>query len=135
MPGSCPESSENMIYGTGVDIINTERLEAMRGDYGDPFFKKTFSEKEYETGTGSADPIAFFTGRFAAKEAVFKALRISSSAFRFSDIETLNDDSGWPYVVLYGHTKDHYDEIGIERLHISLSGDSGYVVAFVICEK
>jgi len=123
-----------MVYGIGVDIFDTGRLNYPRGQYDDPFFKKTFTEKELEAGISRADPIAYFAGRFAAKEAVFKALHISSGEFRWSDIETLNDDSGQPYVVLHGHAKKHFDDIGAQRLHISLSNDGGSSVAFAVCE-
>ena len=123
-----------MIYGIGVDILSTNRLEDLRGKYDDSFFRKTFSEKEYEAGVKRTDPIKYFSGRFAAKEAVFKALDIDSGAFRFSEIETLNNGSGKPYVVLYGRVKQFCEDKGIKRLHISLSNDKGYVTAFVICE-
>ena len=123
-----------MIYGIGVDIITSARLNDLRGKYDDSFFKKTFTEKEYEAGLKRADPIAYFAGRFAAKEAVFKALDINSGAFRFSDIETLSDDSGRPYVNLYGHVKERFDGLGAVRLHISLSSDGDYIIAFAVCE-
>ena len=124
-----------MIYGIGGDIISVNRLEDLRGKYDDPFFSKTFTEKEYETGIGRADPVLYFTERFAAKEAVFKALDIDSDKFRFTDIETLNDDTGRPRVVLHGSTKELFDEIGLKSLHVSLSNDGGYAAAFAICEK
>jgi len=123
-----------MIGGIGVDILSDARLSSLRGKYDDPFFRKAYTEKEYDEGMRRADPITYFTERFAAKEAVFKALNISSAEFRFDDIETLNNDSGKPYVVLYGHTKKRFDELGIKNLHISLSSDGGYVAAFAVSE-
>ena len=123
-----------MIYGIGVDILSVAQLNDLRGKYDDPFFSKTYSEKEYEAGLGRSDPIMYFAGRFAAKEAVLKALKINSGAFRFSDIETMNDDSGRPYVNLYGHTKELFDSLGSGRLHISLSRDVDYVIAYAVCE-
>ena len=123
-----------MIYGTGVDIMHTTRLEALRGKYDDPFFKKTFSEKEYKAGMCRADPIIYFSERFAAKEAVFKALNVSSGKFRWNEIETPDDDSGKPYVVLHGIAKEICNEAGIRCIHISLSSDNGFVIAFAICE-
>jgi len=123
-----------MIYGIGVDIMAMARLEDLRGKYDDPFFTSTFTEKEFEEGVRRADPIAYFAGRFAAKEAVFKALRIDSNEFRWSDIETLGDDSGKPFVVLYGYAKELFNRVGAGRLHISLSNDGGYAAAFAICE-
>lgn len=123
-----------MIFGIGVDVLNTARLEDLRGKYDDPFFRRTFTEKEYEAGIDRDDPILYFSGRFAAKEAVFKALNIVSSAFRFGDIETLNDDTGKPFVVLHGYVNEYCSEMGIKRMHISLSNDGGYAIAFVVCE-
>ena len=123
-----------MIYGIGVDIIDMSRMEALRGKYDDPFLRKTFTEKELEAGMARADPVVYFSERFAAKEAVLKALRIDSGDFKFSDIETLNDGSGKPYVILYGYAKTLYDEIGGRNLLISLSYDGGSAVAFAVCE-
>jgi len=123
-----------MIYGIGVDILSTARLYDPQGKYDDSFHRKTFTGKEYKEGISRTDPAVYFCERFAVKEAVLKSLNIGSNEFRFIDIETLNDDSGKPYVILNGHAKKHCDEIGIKRLHISLSNDGGFVAAFVICE-
>ena len=123
-----------MIHGIGVDIFASRRIGDMRGKYDDPFFKKTYTDKEYAEGIGRADPVTYFSERFAVKEAVFKALNIKSSEFRWSDIETLNDGSGKPYVVLYGYTKRLNDELGIKSIHVSISSDSGYIAAFAVCE-
>ena len=123
-----------MIVGIGVDILSVARLENLRGKYDDSFFKKTFTKAEYETGLKRPDPIIYFTQRFAAKEAVFKALNVKSAAFRFNEVETLNDDSGKPYVVLHGEAKRLRDEAGIKRILISLSSDGGYAIAYAVCE-
>jgi len=123
-----------MICGIGVDILRTDRIGDLRGKYDDPFFEKTFTGNELAAGMSRADPIAYFAGRFAAKEAVLKALGAGSDAFRFRDIETLSDDLGKPYVNLYGCMKERFDAIGARRIHISISGDGDYVTAFAICE-
>ena len=123
-----------MIYGVGVDIVVVAQLEDLRGKYDDPFFRKTYTVKEFEAGMERSDPIRYFAGRFAAKEAVFKALNVNSAAFRWSDIETLNNDSGLPCISLYGKSKEHFDEIGGRFLRVSISYDSSYAVAFALCE-
>ena len=124
-----------MIHGIGVDILSTSRLEKLRGEYDDPFFRKVFTKDEYLSAMGRNDPTQYFAERFAAKEAVFKALNSNSGEFRFSDVETLNDESGKPYVVLYGSVKEYCDIAGISSVLISLSSDVGYAVAFAVCEK
>lgn len=123
-----------MIYGIGIDIVSIARLEALQGQYNDPFFKKTYTEAEHTAGMGRPNPIIYFSERFAVKEAVFKALHISSVTFRFNEIETLNDGFGQPYVILYGGAKKALVEAGVKRIHVSLSNDSGFVIAYVICE-
>ena len=124
-----------MIYGIGVDTLSTARLEALEGRYDDPFFRKTYTDAEYSAGISRRDPIVYFSERFAAKEAVFKALNITSTEFRFNEIETLNDDTGKPYVNLYGCARRMQDEAGVRHIHISLSSGGGYVTAFAVCEK
>lgn len=123
-----------MIYGIGIDVLSTAKLDDLRGNFDDPFYCKTFTAAEYDAGLKRADPLAYFCERFAAKEAVFKALNISSAEFRFTDIETLNNETGMPYITLYGSAKRLSDELGIKRLHISLSCDGGYAAAFAVCE-
>jgi len=124
-----------MIHGVGVDIQDSARLESLRGKYSDPFFSATYTEAEYEVGIGKPDPILYFTERFAAKEAVFKALNVNSTEFRFTDIETRNDDTGKPVVALYMYTRKLYEEKGINSVHLSISNDNGFVVAIAVCEK
>ena len=124
-----------MICGIGVDILDTARLEPLRGKYDDPFFKKTYTGAEYSAGIARPDPILYFSERFAAKEAVFKAISNDSGGLRFSEIETLNDDSGKPYVNLYGRAKELCDKMGIKSLLISISSDGGHAAAFAVCES
>ena len=123
-----------MIYGVGIDILEVSRLETLRGRYDDPFFTKTYTGAERAAAMERADPIVWFAGRFAVKEAVFKALGVSSAAFRWSDIETLNDAAGRPYVVLRGEAKRAADEAGVRRVFVSLSNDGGFVAAFAVAE-
>ena len=123
-----------MIYGIGVDIMDIARLETLRGKYDDPFFVKTFTDSERSAALRRRDPIRYFAKRFAAKEAVFKALNGRPDAFRFNEIETLNDERGQPYVVLYGETRKFQELAGIGHIHISLSDDGGFVIAYAVCE-
>jgi phosphopantetheine--protein transferase-like protein len=124
-----------MIHGIGVDILGTARLESLRGKYDDPFFGKTYTAAELEAGIKKPDPVTYFAGRFAAKEAVFKALGVSAAGFRPDDVETLNDDTGKPYVVLYGEAKKHMESAGIRQVFISLSNEKSLVSAYAVCEK
>ena len=123
-----------MIHGIGVDIVSVAHMEGLRNRYNDPFFQKTYTVRERETALQKKDPIHYFAGRFASKEAVFKALHISPDAIRLNEIETLNDEMGCPYVNLFGQAKEVMEKAGFTRILISLSGDNGLIIAFAVCE-
>ena len=124
-----------MIHGIGIDILAVARLEGLRNMYDDPFFQKTYTAKEREIALLHSDPIRCFAERFAAKEAVFKALHVHPDAILLNEIETLNDGTGRPYVNLYGRAKAAMSEAGFTNIFVSLTGDDELVAAFVVCEK
>ena len=123
-----------MIRGIGADIVSERHLESLRGRYDDPFFQKTFTEREREAAMLRKDPVMYFTERFAAKEAVFKSMRISPDSMRLDEIETLNDDKGCPCVNLCGKMKEMMDVAGGARVFVSITSDNGFAAAFAVCE-
>ncbi len=123
-----------MIYGIGVDILDISRLSWLSGKLDDPFIQKTYTTRECTASMMRTDPINYLAERFAAKEAVFKALRIESDTFNLNEIETLNDQLGRPNINLYGKTKEVMEEEGIKCISISLSYDNNLVIAFAVCE-
>ena len=117
----------------GVDLMRLSRIKPLDGQWDDPFFKKTFTEREREFCLTARDPILAFAKAFAAKEAVFKALRIDN-AFRFNRVEILRDETGQPTVTLYGPLRAQAEEMGICRINLSLSCDKDLVIAFAVSE-
>ena len=124
-----------MIHGVGVDLIDERRLGPLADPLTDPFITKVYTGAEQTEALASHDPRRYYAERFAAKEALFKALRISGEGVRLNEIETLNDETGAPFIRLYGNLEQRARELGITAIHVSLSNDSPYSTAFVVCEK
>lgn len=125
------------IYGIGTDIVKCERIATMWNEHGDNFARRILTNYELQAFAAQKNnQIAFLAKRFAAKEAIVKAL---GTGFRDSvfltqvGIET--DLVGKPTVVFYGETKEYVDSLGLFDVHISLSDELDYVVAFVIISK
>ena len=114
-----------MIIGIGVDVCSVDRIKdaSVRPGFVDRVF--TLSEQ-----TGSDQTRA---GRFAAKEALAKALGAPGD-LRWADCEVLADETGRPNLIVTGTVADRVEELGINRLHVSISHDGGLAVAMVVCE-
>lgn len=113
-----------MIIGTGIDIVEVERIEKAVKRSGDDFLRKIFTSREVEYAKSKRLSAMHLAGRFAAKEAVLKAF--SRGQFNFKDIEILNDDVGRPFCVL---NKNGFDIL------ISISHTEKYAVACAVVEK
>jgi holo-[acyl-carrier protein] synthase len=121
-----------MIRGIGVDIIDIPRIRAVAERWGDRFLQRVFTGSELRHCFAKLDPHQHLAARFAAKEAVSKALAIGwRGDFRWKDIEVVNDSSGRPHVHLHGRLEHHLESTVV---HISLSHSDLHVVAMAILE-
>ena len=118
------------LLGIGTDILQRDRLlqEYLREE--DPFCRKTFTEKELLEAAGEGDRKGYLSGRFCAKEAVFKALGRSSEGFVMKDIEILRGKYGQPEVSLLGEVKEKAARRDICRILLSLSYEEEWIVAY-----
>lgn len=124
-----------MILGLGTDIVSTERLDRMVEAYGDRFLNRVFTRREVETAELRATLCERLGTRFAAKEACMKALGTGwRGGVQFTDIEVRKHPSGMPELVLTGAAKERADELGVERISVSLSHESQMAMAVVILE-
>jgi holo-[acyl-carrier protein] synthase len=114
----------------GVDIIEISRIEAVIKRWGITFLERVFTPSELES-FGKASSLA---ARFAAKEAVLKAIGACDKGIGWQDIEILAESSGKPLVKLTGKAKLQADASAITKFNISLSHSRDYAVAFVIGE-
>lgn len=124
-----------MIHGIGTDVLDIDKIKALKADYTDSFFCKAFTDCERDQAFSRTDPDIFFATRFAAKEAVFKCLGIDGNHVRLCDIEIITDSLGIPRVRLCGMLHAVAEQQGIKNIHLSLSWDGPCALAFAIAEK
>ncbi len=119
----------------GTDIVEIARIKKSYKRFGESFLSHVYSKREQGLLTGKAQDVAFLAGRFAAKEAIYKALSANISyGIAWKDMEVLRGSSGNPYVELSGLAKTRADELGIKKTHISISHSKEFAIAFVTTE-
>lgn len=124
-----------MIFGIGNDIIEVERIKILL-DKDDSFVRKVYTESEIEYCRSKKNASESFAARFAAKEAMFKAMGTGwRGEMTFRDIEVSNDSLGKPEVVVSGAVKAFVLEKHISHIHISLSHVKQMAIATIILEK
>ena len=120
----------------GVDIVELRRIEKMVDEKGEAFLNRIFTQQERKSAekypASSMQLAGHFAKRFAAKEAVAKALGTGFGASAgMHEIEVVNDDKGAPKVVCHGAAKT---TLGKCQVHLSLSDDGHYAIAYAIVE-
>lgn len=119
-----------MILGIGNDIIEVDRIEAAIQRHGQRFVHRVFSEQEATYCQFHADAPRHFAGRFAAKEAVVKALGTGfQNGIGWADIQILNDGQGKPEVILSPRVKEL---CGASRVLVTISHCKLYAMATAI---
>jgi holo-[acyl-carrier protein] synthase len=108
-----------MISGIGIDVVEKKRFEGAVARWGDRFLGRIFSDEEIRLCREKGDRIGAFAARFAAKEAILKALGIGwTGGIRWQDMEILNTKSGSPAIRLSGKVERL---VAGRALHLSLS--------------
>ena len=121
-----------MIVGIGVDVVLVERF--ARAVARTPLLaERLFTEAERLTPSGNARSAESLAARFAAKEAVAKALG-APSGLHWHDCEIVSDPDGRPWLTVSGTVAAAAAERGVARWHLSLSHDGGIASAMVIAE-
>jgi len=128
-----------MIFGIGIDLIEIERIKAELEKHGDRFCKMVFTEKEIEYCRRNKNlniQAQCFSGRFAAKEAFFKAIGIGlQNGLGWKDVEVMKDKLGKPNIALKNKSLRLIKDEKISNIHLSISHSKHYATAFVILEK
>jgi holo-[acyl-carrier protein] synthase len=120
-----------LIKGFGVDIVEIDRVEKAM-ERRKKFIGRIFTEKEAKYCSRRPKPAAHFALRFAAKEAVAKALGTGIGLISWRDIEVINEKKGKPKVILKGKAKEVAAKEGVEEIFISLSYTRGNAIASAI---
>ncbi|ABS33683.1 holo-ACP synthase [Clostridium botulinum] len=123
-----------MIYGIGTDITEIRRIEkAITRNKN--FINKLFTKNEMDLWEKKNFKLEFIAGRFAAKEAVSKALGTGIRDFNFKDIEIINNELGKPQVILKPKAEDIIRKISQSyKIHLSISHEKEYAIAYALLE-
>ena len=113
----------------GTDIVKVSRIKTLIDNNKETFLNKIFTAKEIEYCNSNANPEIHFSGKYAAKEAVKKALLSNDLIEQISlkDIEILNKDNKAPYVVI-----EHIMDL---NYNVSISHEEEYAIAFALIQK
>jgi len=125
------------VLGIGIDAVSIARMRrvADASERGSRFRARVFTDNERRNCEGRKDPAECFAARFAAKEAVMKALGAEGIAFAFRDIEVTRARSGAPSIVLHGRVAERAKSLGAGRIHVSLTHAEPLALASVVVER
>ena len=116
---------------TGIDIIEIARISNVLNKYGVRFLNRIYTDSEQRYCRGRAAQLA---SRFAAKEAVMKALGTGIRGVGWKDIEINRERGGPPYVQLHGRGQARASKMGLSEISLSLSHSNDFAVASVVGE-
>ena len=121
------------IAGTGLDIVETERIRKSVEQFGDRFLNRVFLPSEIEYCRGMKFPELHFAARFAAKEAISKAFGTGiGRELGWKDMEICRRASGEPFVVLHGKGAELAKQRGVTIVFVSLSHCRDYAAASAV---
>lgn len=116
-----------MIIGTGIDITEVRRMRQAIEKWGDTFLERLFTKAELENAKSRGSLYQHLAGRFAAKEAVFKAL--GDMALSWKDVQIINDSQGKPHCSILNGKGEKIE------VHISISHIKNYATAIAVITK
>jgi len=125
-----------MIVGVGIDIVDISRIDRLLKEYGDQFTGRILATAERPAFAASSRPVWFLANRFAAKEALSKAL---GTGLRYPvtlhAISVSSDSVGKPSFGFHGPLPEYLASRGVVRHHLGLSHEKGMACAVVVLEQ
>lgn len=116
-----------MIIGLGIDVVELERFEAS-------ITRTPALRDKLFTDAEASLPVQSLAARFAAKEAMAKALG-APGGMEWHDCEVVSEESGRPVLTVRGTVRARADALGVKHLHLSLTHDAGVASAVVVLES
>jgi holo-[acyl-carrier protein] synthase len=123
-----------MIRGIGVDIVEVDRIRRAAARWGDGFLSRVFTAGERRHAVVSRTSAERLAGRFAAKEAVMKALGLGWRRMAWHEIEIEADRLGRPVVRLTGQAAQAAADLGVQAWFVSISHTRDLAVAHAVAE-
>lgn len=122
-----------MIRGIGTDMVLVSRIEAVLGRQGERFARRILTESEWQRFAAHKQPARYLAKRYAAKEAILKALGTGlAQGMSWQHIQIDNDRLGAPLVRLSGVAASYLEQGGGGRMLLSLSDEREQALAFAI---
>ena len=122
-----------MIFGVGIDVLKMDRVDALYRQYGQKFGQRILMAEEIKLFHGHPRQERFLAMRFAAKEAIVKAMGTGfSNGMWVRDTGVMPDRFGRPEIIFSARGQSKCDELGIGDGHLTLSDEAGLVVAVAI---
>lgn len=119
-----------IIFGIGIDVVEVDRIESAIERLGDVFLTRLFTDREREYCARQKRPALHYAARFAAKEAVSKALGTGiGGQAGWLDMEVERAESGAPRMLFSGNAADFLVQQGILEVQVSLSHAKEYAAA------
>lgn len=121
------------IIGIGTDIVECLRIAKMIERHDELFLNRVYTRKEIQYSSSRKAATQHYAGRWAAKEAVLKALGTGwSRGIKWTDIEVVSELSGKPHLDIHGIGQEICDEMGITEIFISISHSRSHATATAI---
>jgi holo-[acyl-carrier protein] synthase len=122
-----------VIFGIGTDVVQLSRVERMWERYGDLFARRVLMDDEYGLFASAKRPPRFLAMRFAAKEAVVKAMGTGfSNGMWVRDVGMMPNPLGQPQVIYSERGRATCDRLGIGDGHLTLTDEAGLIVAVAV---
>jgi holo-[acyl-carrier protein] synthase len=122
-----------MIVGLGIDVCSVARMRESLERFGERMWARILTDGERADLGGRADRATALAGRFAAKEALFKAMS-GAPGVGFHDLELRGAPRRRPEATLRGAARALADELGVRRVHVSITHDAGVAAAVAVLE-
>jgi holo-[acyl-carrier protein] synthase len=117
------------VLNVGIDAVEISRIRRVYEKFGERFLSRVYTEREVARYRGRINELA---ARFAAKEAVSKALGTGLHGISWREVEVLPNPRGKPLVYLYGRARQRASDLGFSELAISLTHTQELAMAFVV---
>jgi holo-[acyl-carrier protein] synthase len=126
-----------MIVGVGIDLVEVERMRQLLERKGERALSRLFTEGERAYAATHREPARQLAARAAAKEAAFKALAGNdlARAIGWREMEVVSRSGHAPVLLLHGRARERAHELGVVRVHLSITHSETTAAAFVVAES
>lgn len=122
-----------MIFGVGTDLVRQDRIQRSLDRFGDRFVQRLLLQQELDAFQNQKNPTRFLAMRFAAKEAVVKAMGTGfAHGMWVRDVGTIQNEWGRPEIIYSQRGEAMCRKLGIGEGHISLTDEAGFIMAFAV---